>query len=422
MLKSVFQATLKDTRLSVREQKRVTLWISFLKSAHELFLNNFARVKAIRRVWILNNSRVFLSTIEATARMAREVEEAFEGMQPAKKAVGQLGGGRYSRVPKEEDPTEQDSFTLKIDTCIIDEAGSVLESAVPVLLFWKPSNLVLVTEEIAGPKNHARSLLERCVDAGMEPWFLPTQYRMHPRLSALVSRLFYNDRLKSAPPAHLPKPHPQPCMWAQSGWHGDEIEHAGGGFSNPEEVLVVAEHAERVVSSELYPLTYVITFYNKQKQALLQQFQAVPVLAFALEAGILLILSVDACQGSEADCVIISPVRTEVKALTDDQEEEKKQKSLTSLLNKLALDNFDKLAEEIVKAEFEMDTAAMRVMKDMKKTGETSEAEFEMGTAAMRAVKDRKKSGWTSEAKGDEEEEKIESDFKPAAKSLTQST
>eukprot|EP00798_Chlamydomonas_sp_ICE-L_P002071 gene2071-18255_t len=349
-------------RLSACEQRRVALWTSFLKSADKLFLANVKRVEALRQVGILNRSRVFLCTIESTARMAREVSDVFGAMQPAKKEGGQRAGGRYSRAalaamqpaatkereplgcggcikaalaamqpakkegeqlgggdgqfggdvgqyllggggqfggdgvqylgaygcqsrggggwyggPQEEDTAEQDGATLKIDTCIVDEAGSVLD------------------------------LLERCVDAGMEPWFLATQYRMHPRLSTLVSQLFYEGRLKSAEPAHLPRPHPQPCLWVKSGSYGDEIEHEGGGFSNEVEALLVAEHAQRVVSSGLYPLSYVITFYNKQKQALRKQFQAMPMLASAIEDGTLLILSVDACQGSEADCVIISP-------------------------------------------------------------------------------------------------------------------
>eukprot|EP00798_Chlamydomonas_sp_ICE-L_P003371 gene3371-13404_t len=164
------------------------------------------------------------STVEATARMNRDVIEAF-------KAIG------------------SDNGTLKIDTCIVDEAGSVLESAIPVLLFWEPANLVL-----------------------------------------------------------LPRPHPRPCLWVQC--QGAEKGHRGGGISNPKEVIAVAEQAELVVASGRYPLSFVISFYNKQKEALQKQFEAKPILAKALKAGTLLVLSVDACQGSEADCVIISPVRT----------------------------------------------------------------------------------------------------------------
>eukprot|EP00798_Chlamydomonas_sp_ICE-L_P003375 gene3375-13409_t len=253
-------------------------------------------VEALCRVKILNNSRVFLSTVEATASMNREVIEAFD-------AIGC-----------------DDVSALKIDTCIVDEAGSVLESAIPVLLFWEPANLVLVgdhcqlppfshvREEIAEPLKHARSLLERCVDAGMVPWFLETQYRMHPRLSGLVSRLFYKGRLMSAPPTQLPRPHPRPCLWVQC--QGAEKGHPGGGISNPKEVIAVVKQAELVVASGRYPLSFVISFYNKQKEALQKLFEAKPILAKALKAGTLLVLSVDACQGSEADCVIISPVRT----------------------------------------------------------------------------------------------------------------
>eukprot|EP00798_Chlamydomonas_sp_ICE-L_P003372 gene3372-13405_t len=297
------------SRLSACEQQRVTKWSALLSSVHKLFIKHTTRVEDLRRVRILINSRVFLSTVEATARMAMDIIKAFADRDDKEEEV-QRGGSLLRRVPKKKSkaPSGPSGCPLKIDTCIIDEAGSVLESAVPVLLFWEPANLVLVMKEIAKPLSHARSLLERSVDAGMVPWFLATQYRMHPRLSGLVSRLFYNGRLVSAPPADLPRPHPRPCLWVER--HGDEKKVLTGGYYNPMEATVVTEQAELVVASGLYPLTFVISFYNKQKETLPERFEARPILAQALQAGTLLILSVDACQGSEADCVIISPVRT----------------------------------------------------------------------------------------------------------------
>eukprot|EP00798_Chlamydomonas_sp_ICE-L_P003366 gene3366-13398_t len=227
------QATIKAVRwarLSACEQQRVTLWRSLLSSAHAHFSKNTTRVENIRRVWILNNSRVFLCTVEATARMAKDIIKAFADLKSNKEEGGQRSGSLLRTVPEKKRKKEQ---------------GTI-------------------------------SLLERCVDAGMVPWFLAIQYRMHPRLSDLVSRLFYENRLMSAPPAQLPRPHPRPCLWVES--HGAETRHLGGGFSNPKEVIAVAEQAKLVVASGRYPLSFVISFYNKQKEALQERFKAIPIL------------------------------------------------------------------------------------------------------------------------------------------------
>lgn len=76
---------------------------------------------------------------------------------------------------------------LNLDTVIVDEAGCVLESAVPMLLSLHPANLELIgdhlqlqafTALVDPPRNHCRSLLERAVNAGVHATMLREQYRM----------------------------------------------------------------------------------------------------------------------------------------------------------------------------------------------------------------------------------------------------
>ena len=69
-----------------------------------------------RRKYIVDTARVLLCTIDSSSRMVQQLE--------------------YALV------TEM--VSLAIDTCIVDEAGCVLESSIPVLLHWKPANIVLV--------------------------------------------------------------------------------------------------------------------------------------------------------------------------------------------------------------------------------------------------------------------------------------
>jgi superfamily I DNA and/or RNA helicase len=49
---------------------------------------------------------------------------------------------------------------------------------------------------------------KRHMVAGVPPMLLDTQYRMHPDIADLPSRLFYNGKLRSGvPPAKRPLPH-----------------------------------------------------------------------------------------------------------------------------------------------------------------------------------------------------------------------
>lgn len=40
---------------------------------------------------------------------------------------------------------------LKLDTAIVDEAGCVLEPSIPVLLTWRPENLILIGDHLQLP-------------------------------------------------------------------------------------------------------------------------------------------------------------------------------------------------------------------------------------------------------------------------------
>lgn len=51
-----------------------------------------------------------------------------------------------------------------------------------------------------------------CYNAGVPPMLLDTQYRMHPDIADLPSRLFYGGQLRSGVgPAERPLPQVWPC-------------------------------------------------------------------------------------------------------------------------------------------------------------------------------------------------------------------
>ena len=225
--------------------------------------------------------------------------------------------------------TGDDKFTdalienLEIDLCIVDEAGCVLETAIPILLRWSPANLVLVGDhkqlqpfsvlfsEPGKETHHTRSLLERAVTSGLKPWLLSTQYRMPERLCDLVSRLFYKGLLHTAREIiHRDSLGSRSVRWIHC--EGPEQEHHRRGYSNPSEAELAVNEAEEALRSLPGSSCFIITPYNMQKKEIEDHIRRSAV-CYPLcqpESGRIKVLSVDACQGNEADFVVLSLVRT----------------------------------------------------------------------------------------------------------------
>lgn len=181
----------RDTRLKIGsvEQRRTFRQICALEAYMRLLLMANMRVRRVLTrlenltcLRFYTKTRVLICTIDSTERMVRTMEK---GTREAAFAVG--GPGRFM------------AGTLNLDTAIMDEAGCVLESAVPVLLTLGVKNLTLVGDhhqlqpfshlrDGEGCANHNRSLMERAQDAGTPGQFLTTQYRMHPGICEVRDR------------------------------------------------------------------------------------------------------------------------------------------------------------------------------------------------------------------------------------------
>ena len=207
---------------------------------------------------------------------------------------------------------------LNIDTCIVDEAGCVLESSIPILLRFQPNNLILIGDhkqlqpfssirsDPHKTTHHARSLLERAIEAGLNPQKLTIQYRMHPKICELVSKLFYNQKLETGP---ILRENKSPCIWFDAPFN--EVEHKRRGYSNPEEAKKVAEVIKYLIRTCSTAKIFVITFYNKQRLEISKTLEDNSELKEKLAKDQISVLSVDKCQGSEADYVILSTVRSD---------------------------------------------------------------------------------------------------------------
>ncbi|KAL4451648.1 hypothetical protein ABPG75_007310 [Micractinium tetrahymenae] len=249
---------------------------------------------------LLDETRVFVCTIDATARMANELQEL--------------------------------EVRLGLDSVIVDEAGCVLESAIPLLLHLHPANLVLVGDHkqlqafsalFEPPPNHCRSLMERCVDAGMPATLLAEQYRMHPDIAAAISAAFYGSTVRSAPCVRVKRPCSPACRLINVS--GKEALHTGAGFSNQgeaEEVVRLAEAAAFELAAQGVSAPrggkrslFIVTLYNKQRGLILDLLKQGGAEARLAAAGWeVAALSADACQGSKADLVVLSTVRNVVAA------------------------------------------------------------------------------------------------------------
>jgi superfamily I DNA and/or RNA helicase len=186
---------------------------------------------------------------------------------------------------------------------------------------FHPNNLILVGDHKQLPpfsvvrpdkfqeKNHLRSLLERTVDCNLSPHVLTIQYRMHPKICEMVSNLFYSGRLKAAKELYESRVNKKPCLWLNV--QGSEIDYKRRGFSNPDEAEIICSLVGEITKQNpKIKSIFVISFYNMQKNLILEKIDNDPFLKKLKEKEVLEVLSIDACQGSEADYVLISTVRT----------------------------------------------------------------------------------------------------------------
>ena len=127
---------------------------------------------------LMEKCQIILCTIASTSRLLREWEE---------------------NVKK----------PLQVHTVVVDECGCTPESSTALLLNLKPKNMVLLGDHMQLPPcslvpphalkhtNHDRSMLERCVlGSGGKVHRLTEQYRMHPHICSVVSKISYESTLR----------------------------------------------------------------------------------------------------------------------------------------------------------------------------------------------------------------------------------
>ena len=230
---------------------------------------------------------------------------------------------------------------------VVDEAAQATEPEALIPLLCQPRRMLLTGDPCqlccmcvsarARAAGLERSLMARLLDARAAPLhFLSTQYRMHPSIAAFPSRQFYQGKLIDAPcTASLANtaawvrstgtpngaPHFGPCTPRHSHlgpWSlidvadGAERQRADGSIYNADEAAVVVAlvrelHNEWNLEVRAIRALRVLTFYAAQVGEISR------ALAAAGLRGVV-VGTVDGSQGSEADVILLSCVRSNAGA------------------------------------------------------------------------------------------------------------
>lgn len=212
---------------------------------------------------------------------------------------------------------------------LIDEVAQATElsAMVPIVLRGGGAlkRLVLVGDHCQLPPGIASqeaelrglslSIYSRLQKAGIEPAFLDTQYRSHPKLAEFSSEAFYNGSLGSGiEPAK--RPMPRGIAWPNSSVPiafvevGAPEETEGDSKFNTPEAERVLHLVRQVLCARELGLgdIGIITPYTAQVRRLRQLVR--PMIPFGCDPRSLEIASVDAYQGREKELIIFSAVRS----------------------------------------------------------------------------------------------------------------
>ncbi|CAD7944627.1 unnamed protein product, partial [Amoebophrya sp. A120] len=215
----------------------------------------------------------------------------------------------------------QDEYDLpKITLGILDEAGATAESHTPLILETGVENLLLLGDTkqlrplVKGdpPREYQidRSLMERCGDAGADQQSLKEQYRMPPEICDLVSELFYQKQLRTGKNKQRLRGTKDAAGDPRLRWvevSGAEAK-VGTSFCNAAQTVVAVREAARKLKACANSSVYVICMYKPQVRLAQAVWRKAGL--DELAGNRLQIVSVDACQGSEADHIILLTSRS----------------------------------------------------------------------------------------------------------------
>lgn len=278
----------KQCRVEATLLWRLMYRYSVARAAADELSGTLSKQKPILMRGFFSRARVFVASVASCGKVLREYENYME----------------------------QD---LRVHTVIVDECGCVNESSTALLANLYPESFLLVgdhkqlkpfslfQEKTLLGTNHNRSLLERCIDASNNYHFLSEQYRMHPRIAAYVSDAFYGNRLTTPASVQLARGNvssTDALRWIDC--NDEEETHRGKSTMNKKQADLTIEKACEVMRKYKPSKgdVAILTFYAAQVRELKMRVAAEAELAGRVE-----VFTVDKCQGTEFEHVLLSTVR-----------------------------------------------------------------------------------------------------------------
>jgi len=208
-------------------------------------------------------------------------------------------------------------FRGDVHSIYIDEASLVPEEVMPIIALYDPTSLIMIGDQMQlrpftnlpssslnlcnqDDKLYCRSFFERCIDKGLPYVQLQENYRNPPELVKILNTMTYTETPLIAMKA-VGSSSVCAIRWMDHSHREVALARDQGQTSsrNPGEVNEIAKLYRRLRSEGKRGIM-IITFYLQQRNDLQDRID--------LAAGDQ-IVTVDSCQGSEANTVIVSCVR-----------------------------------------------------------------------------------------------------------------
>ncbi|XP_013386609.1 protein ZGRF1-like [Lingula anatina] len=293
------------------------------------------------------SKRVLPYSVRATGRRKGELRKLERMLKRAKKpsekqylkeAIQKHGINRrkllFARVVGATCATCGESSLMKgmiFPILILDEASQLTEPAalIPMKFGCEKSLMVGDTKQLnpiiqgsaaSNENGLEQTMFDRLMAMGHELTTLRTQYRCHPRISAMASTLFYGGLLKDGVSEKdrepLMKSCPPLCFIDVS--KGQEAWNRLGSIYNKEEAAFVASLLKKLLSEGLKPAQIgVITPFRSQVAKINKEILLASSVNEPSKISAVQISTVDAFQGGEKDVIILSFVKTNNTAFID---------------------------------------------------------------------------------------------------------
>ncbi|CAO3697118.1 unnamed protein product [Rhizopus stolonifer] len=222
---------------------------------------------------------------------------------------------------------------VRFPLVLVDESSQLMEplTMVPLARF-SCNRLVMIGDPLQLPPTLAspseegkigqgldKTLFDRFIEMGHESIMLRTQYRCHPKISAISNKLFYERRLVNGVTAEDRKPLVEglPTVIFLDVGGTEQKSPRTNSFWNDTEVGVAAYIIQSMVDLKVNSYDMgVISLYKEQSDKLSERLNATGNNSLTKSIQI---STVDAFQGGEKDVIILSTVRTTESAFMHNQ-------------------------------------------------------------------------------------------------------